>query len=142
MVNGSESTGNNIIIGGLVVQIIFFGFFMISAIIFQRRIMNHPTPESVADYVPWPKHMYALYSTSVLILIRSIFRVAEYVQGSDGVLLSTEAFIYVFDATLMFLVMAVFVVIHPSEVNCLLGRGRVMTTKGGLKVSEASSLPL
>ena len=86
--------------------------------------------------------MYALYSTSVLILIRSIFRVAEYVQGSDGVLLSTEAFIYVFDATLMFLVMAVFVVIHPSEVNCLLGRGRVMTTKGGLKVSEASSLPI
>ena len=142
MVKGSESSGNNIVIGGLIVQIIFFGFFLISAVIFQRRIMTNPTPESVADYVPWPKHMYALYSTSILILIRSIFRVAEYVQGSDGVLLSTEAFIYVFDATLMFLVMAVFVVIHPSEVNCLLGRGRVMTTKGGLKVSEASSLPL
>lgn len=138
MVNGSESTGNNVIIGGLIVQIVFFGFFLISAVIFQRRIITHPTPESVGDYVPWSKHMYALYVTSILILIRSVFRVAEYVQGSDGVLLSTEAFIYVFDAMLMFLVVAVFVVVHPSEVNCLLGRGRAMTTKGGFKICEPS----
>lgn len=138
MVNGSQSTGNNIIIGGLIVQIIFFGFFVISAAVFQRRIITNPTPESVGDYVPWHKHMYALYTTSILILIRSIIRVVEYAQGPDGVLLSTEVFIYVFDATLMFLVMAIFVVIHPSEVNCLLGRGRAMTTKGGFKVCEPS----
>lgn len=142
MVKGSESTGNNIIIGGLIVQIIFFGFFMIGAVVFQSRIASHPTAESVADYVPWKKHLYALYATSILILIRSIFRVAEYVQGSDGYLLSTEVFIYIFDTTLMFLVMLAFMIIHPSEVNCLLGRGRVMTTKGGLKVCEVSSLPI
>lgn len=138
MVNGSQSTGNNIIIGGLIVQIIFFGFFMISAIIFQRRITTNPTPESVGDFVPWPKHLYALYATSVLILVRSIIRVVEYVEGQDGVLLQNEVFIYVFDATLMFFVMVIFVVVHPSEVNCLLGRGRKMTTKGGLRVCEPS----
>lgn len=138
MVNGSQSTGNNIIIGGLIVQIAFFGFFVISATVFQRRIITNPTPESVGDYVPWQKHMYALYTTSILILIRSIIRVVEYAQGADGVLLSTEVFIYVFDAMLMFLVMAIFVVIHPSEVNCLLGRGRAMTTKGGFKICEPS----
>ncbi|EYE94952.1 RTA1 domain-containing protein [Aspergillus ruber CBS 135680] len=142
MVKGSQSTGNNIIIGGLIVQIIFFGFFVICSIVFQVRIISHPTTESVADCVPWKKHLYALYATSILILIRSIFRVAEYVQGSDGYLLSTEVFIYIFDATLMFLVMVVFIIIHPSEINCLLGRGRKMTTKGGLKLNEVSSLPL
>lgn len=138
MVNGSQSTGNNIIIGGLIVQIIFFGFFVICAIFFQRRIATNPTPESVGDYVPWQKHLYALYATSILILIRSIIRVVEYAQGSDGVLLSTEVFIYVFDATLMFLVMAIFGVIHPSEINFLLGRGRAMTTKGGFMICEPS----
>lgn len=142
LAQGSQDTGNNVIIGGLIVQILFFGFFVICSIIFQARITSHPTAESVADCVPWRKHLYALYATSILILIRSIFRVAEYVQGSDGYLLSTEVFIYVFDATLMFLVMLVFVIIHPSEINCLLGRGRKMTTKGGLKLNEVSSLPL
>ncbi|BCR91840.1 RTA1 domain-containing protein [Aspergillus chevalieri] len=142
LAKGSQDTGNNIIIGGLIVQIIFFGFFVICSIVFQARITSHPTAESVADCVPWRKHLYALYATSILILIRSIFRVAEYVQGNDGYLLSTEVFIYIFDATLMFLVMLVFIIIHPSEINCLLGRGRVMTTRGGLKLSEVSSLPL
>ena len=94
--------------------------------------------ESVADYVPWKKHMAALHSSSVLILIRSIIRVVEYIQGTDGVILSHEVFIYVFDGLLMFFVMVIFVVVHPSEVNCLLGRGSVMTAKGGLKVCEVS----
>ncbi|OJJ83949.1 RTA1 domain-containing protein [Aspergillus glaucus CBS 516.65] len=142
LAKGSQDIGNNVIIGGLIVQILFFGFFVICSIIFQARITSHPTAESVADCVPWKKHLYALYATSILILIRSIFRVAEYVQGSDGYLLSTEVFIYIFDSTLMFLVMLVFVIIHPSEINCLLGRGRKMTTKGGLKLNEVSSLPL
>lgn len=82
--------------------------------------------------------MWALYGSSILILVRSIFRVVEYLQGWDGYLLRNEAFIYVFDALLMWLVMVIFVVVHPSEVNCLLGRGRVMTTKGGLSISEVT----
>lgn len=138
MVNGSKSTGENVIIGGLIVQIVFFGFFLVSATIFHRRIRNHPTPESVADYIPWQKHMTALYVSSTLILIRSIFRVVEYAQGSDGTLLKSEVFIYIFDALLMWAMMAAFLVVHPSEVNCLLGRGKVMAAKGGFMVSELS----
>lgn len=138
MVTSSKDTGENVILGGLFVQIAFFGFFLMSAIIFQLRISRHPTMESVADYVPWQKHMAALHASSVLILIRSIIRVVEYIQGTEGVILSNEVYLYVFDGLLMFLVMVVFVVVHPSEVNCLLGRGSVMTAKGGLKVCEVS----
>lgn len=82
--------------------------------------------------------MNALYAASVLILIRSVFRVAEYAEGNDGALLRTEVYLYVFDAVLMFLVMVTFAVIHPSEINCLLGRGRVMIAKGGLSITEAT----
>ena len=138
MVTDNRSTGENVIIGGLFVQIAFFGFFLVSAAVFQMRIGSHPTAESVADYIPWRKHLFALHASSILILIRSIFRVVEYLQGSEGYLLSTEVFIYVFDGLLMFFVLVIFAVIHPSEVNCLLGRGRVMTVKGGLKVCEVS----
>ncbi|PKY00602.1 RTA1-domain-containing protein [Aspergillus campestris IBT 28561] len=138
MVTDNRATGENVIIGGLFVQIAFFGFFLISAALFQMRIGSHPTAESVADYIPWRKHLFALHASSILILIRSIFRVVEYLQGSEGYLLSTEVFIYVFDGLLMFFVLVIFVVIHPSEVNCLLGRSRVMTAKGGLKICEIS----
>lgn len=84
--------------------------------------------------------MGALYASSVLILVRSVIRVVEYIQGTDGVILSNEVFLYIFDGLLMFSVLVVFVVIHPSEVNCLLGRGHVMTAKGGLTVSEAMTV--
>ncbi|KAL1964528.1 hypothetical protein VTN77DRAFT_6825 [Rasamsonia byssochlamydoides] len=134
--SATNNTGNNIIIGGLFVQIIFFGFFLASAIFFQSRIGRHPTPQSQAGYIPWRKHMSALHGGSLLILIRSVFRVVEYLQGQDGYLLTTEVFLYVFDALLMFCVMVVFAAVHPSEINCLLGRGTVMTTKGGLAVEE------
>ncbi|RDW61230.1 RTA1 domain-containing protein [Aspergillus mulundensis] len=136
LVTDSQQTGENVIVGGLFVQIAFFGFFVICSFIFQRRISSNATALENASTTPWLKHLYALYGSSILILIRSIFRVIEYLQGWDGYLLRNEAFIYVFDALLMWLVMLIFVVIHPSEVNCLLGRGRVMTTKGGLSISE------
>ncbi|KAF9886428.1 hypothetical protein FE257_011460 [Aspergillus nanangensis] len=138
MVTEARKTGENVILGGLFVQIIFFGFFLFSAVLFQKRIGRHPTPESADTYIPWRKHLFALHGSSILILIRSIFRVVEYIQGWDGYLLSTEVYIYIFDGLLMWFVAVIFVVIHPSQVNCLLGRGSMMTTKGGLKVSEIS----
>jgi hypothetical protein len=138
--SNSASTGQNVIVGGLIVQILFFGFFLVSALVFQRRLVSHPTAEGAAAHTPWRKHMYALHTSSILVLVRSVVRVVEYVQGTDGFLMSNEVFIYVFDGLLMFVLMVIFVLIHPSEVNCLLGRGKVMTTKGGLSVSEGSML--
>ena len=138
--SNSVSTGQNVIIGGLIVQIIFFGFFLIGALVFQRRLVSHPTAGVFAVHLPWRKHIYTLHASSVLVLVRSVVRVVEYIQGMDGFLMSNEVFIYVFDGLLMFALMVIFLVIHPSEVNCLLGRGRVMTTKGGLSISDASGM--
>lgn len=64
--------------------------------------------------------MRALYITSVLIMIRSVFRAVEYLQGFDGYLLSHEAYLYIFDAALMLIVMLIFNYIPPSEVTALL----------------------
>ncbi|KAK2782039.1 hypothetical protein FQN53_000215 [Emmonsiellopsis sp. PD_33] len=132
----SKDTAENIIVGGLFVQVIFFCLFIVSAVLFQRRIGKSPTDESHQLSHTWRKHMYALFSTSSLILTRSIVRVVEYLQGQDGYLLQHEVFLYVFDAVFMFSVMVIFNVLHPSEINCLLGRGAKMMKKGGILVGE------
>ena len=49
-------------------------------------------------------------------MIRSIFRIIEYVMGKDGVLLQNEYYLYIFDAVLMFLVVLLFNVWHPSAI--------------------------
>lgn len=50
-------------------------------------------------------------------MMRSIFRVVEYLMGNNGFLLRHEYFLYSFDATLMFLVMVLFLWVHPSELS-------------------------
>ncbi|KAF4946417.1 hypothetical protein FSARC_14204 [Fusarium sarcochroum] len=111
--------GAKVIIGGLFVQLIFFGIFIVIAVAFHRSIWNSPTGRSNSG-VPWKKHMIALYVGSMLIMVRSVFRAIEYLQGFDGYLLSHEAYLYIFDAVLMFLVMILFNWIHPSEVTQIL----------------------
>ncbi|KAF7961088.1 hypothetical protein EAE96_000755 [Botrytis aclada] len=117
--------GENIITGGLVVQVAFFAFFIVTTSIFHRRIIR-AEGGAHASAVPWQQYLYILYIASTFIMIRSIFRIAEYVQGSDGALLSTETYIYVFDATLMFLVMVIFNLRHPSAI--IQGKGQQYQT--------------
>jgi hypothetical protein len=65
----------------------------------------------------WLRHITTLYITSGLVFVRSVFRVAEYIQGEDGYLLSTEVYLYAFDAALMLVVMMLFNVVHPSQIT-------------------------
>ncbi|KAF4546735.1 RTA-like protein [Lasiodiplodia theobromae] len=108
--------GERIIIGGLCVQLLFFGLFMIVAAIFHIRISRVPTARVGELTVPWRRFLVVLYVASVLIMVRSVFRVVEYIQGSDGYLMSKEMFIYIFDASLMFLTMIIFNIWHPSRI--------------------------
>ncbi|THC90177.1 hypothetical protein EYZ11_010354 [Aspergillus tanneri] len=117
------NTGERIIIGGLFVQIIMFTLFVITAAVFEIRMARGPLCPSSEVSGVWRPHMVALYVTSTMILVRSIIRVVEYLDGYDGYLMRHEVFLYVFDALLMFLPMVILNGVHPSEINCLLGRG-------------------
>lgn len=74
------------------------------------------------EELPWLRHMVVLYITSGLVFVRSVFRVAEYIQGEQGYLLSTEVYLYTFDAALMLLVMGLFNVVHPNQITRLTER--------------------
>lgn len=119
---GMESihNGENIVLGGLYIQIVFFVCFIIVSLVFHIRLLRSSSVFARSSVVPWQKHQYALYINSVLILVRSVFRVIEYSQGRNGYLLSNEVFLYVFDAVLMLAVMVVFNVVYPGEVKACL----------------------
>ncbi|WYZ39391.1 hypothetical protein EsH8_III_001305 [Colletotrichum jinshuiense] len=116
--------GEHIVIGGLVVQIIFFSLFATTAAIFHKRLSRFPTRKVLQAVIQWQTYLHVLYAASALILVRSVFRLIEYAQGNDGYLISHEVFLYVFDAVLMFATMCVFAWKHPSSINSLLKEGQ------------------
>ncbi|KAJ4316060.1 hypothetical protein N0V84_008059 [Fusarium piperis] len=114
------NSGAKVIIVGLFVQLICFGVFIIIAVGFDMSIRQPPAGRS--HVVPWKKHMMVLYIGSMLIMVRSVFRAVEYLQGFDGYLLKHEVYLYIFDAVLMFLVMVLFNWIHPAEITAILAQ--------------------
>jgi hypothetical protein len=125
--------GQNIITGGLGIQVLFFGLFILVAGIFNYRLRAVPSLRSKQLSVPWQSYLYVLYGASFMIMIRSVFRIVEYVMGQDGYLLDHEIFLYIFDAVLMFLTMVLFNVYHPSRIihkGSLENHGRDLESNG------------
>jgi len=113
------SRGNHVIVYGLCVQLVFFGLFIVNIIVYHCRLIRHPTARSVSlspSTNGWRRMLLVLYITSTLILIRSVFRLIEFVQGSGGVLQSMEVYLYVFDSALMLIVMLIFNAKHPGNI--------------------------
>jgi predicted homoserine dehydrogenase-like protein len=93
--------------------------------------------------MPWKKHLTVLLVAGILILIRSIYRVIEYAQGTGGQLISHEVYQYVLDAALMLIVAIIFNVFHPSEVQALLrGRGKYFIFLRSYHVEGRVIIPL
>jgi hypothetical protein len=136
---GRQKLGENIILGGLIVQIIFFGLFVVAAVIFHVRFSRYQyssmalggSRSNSADTFGWNGMLNMLYATSALILVRCIFRIVEYIMGHDGYPLKNEWTFYVFDATLMALTMAVFYWWYPSSIQ----RSRKFRVESGTESS-------
>jgi hypothetical protein len=80
--NGGVKRGENIILGGLILQILIFGFFVAVAATWHKRLSARPTAYS-AD-LPWIRYTWLLYAASALITIRNLCRVVEYALGRVG----------------------------------------------------------
>jgi hypothetical protein len=118
MVTGNNAKlGEGIVIAGLLVQIIMFGLFAATAVLFQKRITQTPTPASRNGAVPWQQSMRMLFVVSALIMVRSVFRVVEYAMGSEGYLLQNEWPLYIFDSVLMSTVMVVYFMWYPTWIT-------------------------
>lgn len=127
--------GSHIVIVGLVVQIVFFGMFIVTAILFhvrwskaeklqqnrhddhhhQQERQNHHWSDGAAG--SWRTMLNMLYVTSGLILLRSVFRVIEYSMGFVGYPMVHEWTLYVFDSVPMAAVMVVYWWWYPTVVR-------------------------
>ncbi|KAH8685059.1 RTA1 like protein-domain-containing protein [Ilyonectria robusta] len=108
--------GQDIILIGLGIQILFFGGFIGVISVFHHRILHNPTVKSLNTTLPWKQYIIVLYIASLLIMVRSIFRVAEFAAGQTSVLQTAEGYLYGLDAVLMFICAVLFNILHPSRV--------------------------
>ncbi|KAM0262801.1 hypothetical protein ACHAQJ_001595 [Trichoderma viride] len=131
-----SNVGNNTIIGGLVLQLIWFALFVVVTAVFHRRLMSIPTARSQRSDCRWQIYLRTLYIAGGLIIIRNLFRVIEYAQGNDGYLLTKEAFIYIFDALPMLVIVSWLHWRHPGEIGLLL-RGET-GIKNGFELIQLS----
>jgi hypothetical protein len=112
----AQRIGRAVVLAGLVFQVLLFCLFIINTVVFHRRNKRDPVHLSVHPQVPelW-KTLCALYVASGCILLRNIVRIAEYGEGGKGQISTHEAFVYVFDGTLMWVAAAAFLVVHPGR---------------------------
>lgn len=122
MATGSNAQlGSNIVVAGLVIQVIMFGLFIFTSITFELRMRRSPTALSFDQGLLWISRLRMLYVVSALILVRSIFRVVEFAAGNDAYPLTHEWMLYVFDSVLMIVAMIVWGIWHPGmlQMNAL-----------------------
>jgi hypothetical protein len=107
----------NIVLGGLILQVVIFAFFVVVAAIFHSRLRKAPTIESQDVDLPWERFMTMLYTVSVLIAVRNMVRVVEYGMGNTGYLLTHEWTLYVFDGFLMAVVLSICLMWYVSSIR-------------------------
>lgn len=117
IVSSLARLGQTIVIAGLVIQIVTFGLFWTTAAVFHIRMRNDMAVVHIPNDIKWQEALFMLYGVSALIMIRSIFRVIEFVLGTDGYPLTNEWTLYVFDSVLMWLVMVIFYLWFPQTVT-------------------------
>ncbi|KAH6972486.1 RTA1 like protein-domain-containing protein [Ilyonectria sp. MPI-CAGE-AT-0026] len=120
IMSGSEvadeaSRGKKIIIIGLGLQIAAFSLFILCIFTLQKRIPESPRASAVTNELSYRRYLVGLYITSMLFLIRNVVRIIEYNQGSDGTLLSSEVWLYIFDACFMLAIIVTIIFLHPGR---------------------------
>lgn len=110
-------TGSKVVDGGLALLVASFAVFIVVAIYFDIQMRRNPTPEAESNPLNWRGYLMVLYAGCILIFIRSVFRLVEYIQGNSGWLIRHEWTFYVFDAMLMFVAMVLFNIYHPSTIK-------------------------
>ncbi|KAI8932678.1 hypothetical protein NX059_010172 [Plenodomus lindquistii] len=107
--------GENVILAGLILQILIFGFFVVVASIWHKRLAARPTAAS--SELPWVRYIWFLYATSGCITVRNLCRVIEYAMGKDGYLLSHEWPLYVYDFLPMMITLVVCIAWYDPNIK-------------------------
>ncbi|KAJ5174544.1 uncharacterized protein N7482_000421 [Penicillium canariense] len=111
-VNGDTATGTNIMVAGIIFQLVSITIFVFCAADFVRRTMRHQLLQSLTgSVVPL---LGAMIFSVLCIYVRSIYRTIELLQGWSGFLITHENYFIALDGAMMVAAVVVFNVIHPG----------------------------
>ncbi|KAK4119037.1 RTA1-domain-containing protein [Parathielavia appendiculata] len=112
-VGSTADVGVNILIGGLVLQAAAFGFFLGILSRFYYLAKRKGAVDLGAP-AGWENVVAAVYVSSILIMIRCIYRIAEFAEGVDGYAFRHEWIFWIFEAVPMIVAIGAFCFRHPS----------------------------
>ncbi|KAF7432587.1 hypothetical protein PC9H_004529 [Pleurotus ostreatus] len=112
--------GNNMFLGGLILQLISFIIFSLILFWFLFRVYTRRPDIWTIDshkswWNDWRTLTVAFTVTCIGILIRSVFRTAEKAEGFGGPLSTSETMFYALDTLPLFIAVAVFVPFWPGR---------------------------
>lgn len=117
LINDNKTIGTAMIIGGFVLQLLSFAYFLTLVILSHKKLVRF---FEFGGYkktrYSWSNYIKVMYCVISLFLIRNIFRLVEYAQGWNGYIFHHAIFAYIFDACTMVLIFLILVVIHPAFV--------------------------
>lgn len=109
--------GKTLIISGLITQLATLCLFLVMTLVSDRLTKKIRSQDykagSIADSAP--RYFQVTYWVAAAMLLRSLVRGIEYLQGDGGFIISHEAFVYVLDGVPMVFVAAVYVFVHPGK---------------------------
>jgi len=117
IIQSMAMAGKAMVILGLVIQVLSFALFMVTSVIFHKRVVNDFTLTASTADIPWVRIMRLLYIIGILILARSVFRLLEYAQGTEGYAMTHEWTLYVFDGVPMAISAILMLAYFPSELQ-------------------------
>ncbi|KAJ5113736.1 RTA1 like protein-domain-containing protein, partial [Penicillium angulare] len=122
--------GKGIAMAGVIIQLIAFGLFSVAAVRFNftskrfsKELGQRYETVGEKEYIidgrirnkHWPALLRVVNLTTLLILVRSIYRLVEFSEGSGGYTNKHEWPMYVFDALVIYPCVALFVYWHPGK---------------------------
>ncbi|KAI6121245.1 RTA1 like protein-domain-containing protein [Pisolithus sp. B1] len=98
----TDKLGVTMVLVGLAIQTVPFALFILLCLrVYKPR--------------PWGPIVLALLFSSALIMLRCIYRIVEYAQGSGGYLMTHELWLYLLDALPLFIGVIVYIPFWPSK---------------------------
>lgn len=107
--------GRTLIISGLIAQLAALGLFLITTVIAHRLVRKSRSDYKTRGMLSASRYFQVTYWAGGAMMVRSLVRGVEYLQGEEGYIISHEVFIYALDAVPMVFVAAVYVFIHPGK---------------------------
>ncbi|EPQ25750.1 uncharacterized protein PFL1_06617 [Pseudozyma flocculosa PF-1] len=104
--------GNKLFLIGVTCQACVYGLYILAFTVLAYRLNKYRVSDlATGEKIQWRTSLRSLivltYISSVFVMIRSVFRVVEFVQGHQGELVTHEVYLFVLDV--LPLVIAVFV---------------------------------